>query len=139
MLKDNIIASFVLVYCDLLKFLSHVKVYSLGNKTYCDLYCCMANRFDFYNIKKITTYEDNFIRSTISNKYIVLTFKVDDKYSSLLLCYAHKDYNIITEEKVKRLLRLEEKKSPATRESSRALFFKSLLYIIDFLCISVLL
>jgi hypothetical protein len=120
--KSNIIASYVLVYGDLFRYLVDVKVYTLGVNTYCDLYCKVNNRYDFYSINKSLKYEPNFIRSNMTNMYFVLTFKVDTKYASLLQCYTHGDYDVITKEKVLKVIRLENKKSPATRKSSRALF-----------------
>ena len=120
--KSNIIASYVLAYGDLFEYLVDVKVYTLGVNTYCDLYCSIKNRFDFYNISKSLKYEPNFIRSNMTSTYFILTFKVDAKYASLLSCYIHNDYDVITKDKVLKFIRLENKKSPATRKSSRALF-----------------
>ena len=123
--KHNIIASYVLDYGDLFQYLTKVNTYSIGLNTYCDLYCNVENKYDFYKINKSLKYESNFIRSNMTKNSFILTFKVDKKYEQLLLFYTHNDYDVISKEKVKKFIELENKKSPATHKSSRAYLFLS--------------
>ena len=120
--KNAIIASFVLTYGDLLKYLSYVKIRVLGSNTYCDLYCNFESKYDFYKIRKLISFENNFVVSNIKHGYIILTFKVDAKYENMLVYYAHEDYDCFTADKIKRLNELTKKKNPATQTSSRVLF-----------------
>ena len=120
--KDFVIASYVLTYGDLFKYLLKTKYIEIGNKAYCDLYCSIRNKYDYFSIMKILKYEKCFVNSTIRDRRIILRFSVYDKYINMLSYISDDNFDWCTKNKVFSVITKANKKSPATQKSSRAAF-----------------
>lgn len=120
--KDIVLSSYVLTYGDLFSYISKTKYIEIGNKAYCDLYCCIKNKYDYFRIIKILKYEKHFINSRFFNKELILRFSICEKYINMLSYISCDNFDWCTKSKVFSVLQKVNKKSPATLSSSRANF-----------------